>query len=320
MKERFALLSVYDKSGIAELAHVLNQQGFTLLSTGGTARALRSAGFEVRDVSQITGFPEMMEGRLKTLHPVIQGGILGRPEHDGDKAEMEMHGIKPIEFVVGNLYPFNQVVQQESVSWDEALENIDIGGPTMLRAAAKNHHYVTVLCDPGDYSEVMEMLKNQGEVSAEARQRFAVKAIRHTAYYDACISSWLAEHSPGQDDFPGEYAIPLVSRGNLRYGENPHQKAAIYAQRTTHSPSLLTAKQLQGKELSYNNYNDGNAALEILLEFSEPTAIVIKHGVPCAAASASSIARAFAHCYAADPVSIYGGVVALNRPLDRETA
>ncbi|MHA6718553.1 bifunctional phosphoribosylaminoimidazolecarboxamide formyltransferase/IMP cyclohydrolase [Sphingomonas sp. RS6] len=310
-----ALLSVSDKTGIVELGQALAAQGIELVSTGGTATALRNAGLEVRDISDLTGFPEMMDGRVKTLHPKVHGGLLSvrnNPEHQASMAE---HEIAPIDLVVVNLYPFAQTVAK-GADRDEIIENIDIGGPSMVRSAAKNHESVAIVTDPADYALVMG-----GTTTLDQRRKFAAKAYAATAAYDAMISSWFAFADQGEA-FPETLNISLSRGQALRYGENPHQQAAFYAATGPAARGIGQARQVQGKELSYNNYNDADAALELVSEFRDgpPTAVIVKHANPCGVASGATLAEAYAAAFACDTVSAFGGIIAVNRPLDRATA
>lgn len=314
MAIRRALISVYDKSGLIDFARALAEMGVQLISTGGTARCLEEAGLAVTPVQEITGTPEMLGGRVKTLHPRIHGGILARRDDAGQLKELEQLDIGLIDMVVVNLYPFEQTVADPSCTLARALENIDIGGPTMLRAAAKNFPAVIPLCSPGDYQEVVEVLRREGDLSQGLRQRLAVKAFAHTAAYDAAITGWLQK-----DEFPEKLALVLERGSQLRYGENPHQQAALY-KLPGQPDSLAWAQPLQGKELSYNNYNDTDAAFALVSEFAEPAAVAVKHAVPCGVGLGKSPAQAFARARQADPVSIFGGIIAFNRPVDEETA
>jgi phosphoribosylaminoimidazolecarboxamide formyltransferase/IMP cyclohydrolase len=321
-----ALLSVSDKRGLVELAAGLARRGVELLSTGGSARTIQEAGIDVIPISAYTGAPEILDGRVKTLHPKIHGGLLGRdtPEH---REQMAQQGIEPIDLVVVNLYPFQKTVAISGVSLEEAIENIDIGGPSMLRSAAKNHERVAVVCDPDDYSRLLaELAEHDGELSARTRFRLACKAFAHTAAYDAAISGYLSslndDGSGPAQEFPEYLTIQWRRERSLRYGENPHQQAAFY--RDVHpqaEPSVATAQVLQGKELSYNNLLDLDAALDLALEFAEPAAAVIKHSNPCGVAvAASGVAEAFRLARQTDPVSAFGGIVAVNRPVGAELA
>ena len=312
-----ALISVADKSGVKEFAEELVSLGFSILSTGGTAQLLKNAGIPVKEVQEVTSFPEMMDGRVKTLHPKLHGGILMRRDNDGDLELAKEHGIEPVDLVCVNLYPFAATVSREHTI-DEAIENIDIGGPAMVRSAAKNHAFVAVVTSPRQYSEVIRDLRDQGEVSESLRRRFAVEALLHTAYYDSTISMYFWQ-AFGLEGFPQELGLPMKLTSGLRYGENPHQAAAFYREPVL-AGGLSEAKQLQGKELSFCNINDANAALKLVKEFAGPAAVVIKHTNPCGVALGQTIYDAFTKAYAADPVSIFGGIIALNREVDAATA
>jgi phosphoribosylaminoimidazolecarboxamide formyltransferase/IMP cyclohydrolase len=310
-----ALVSVSDKSGLQEFARFLADAGVEILSTGGSAKALRDAGIAVRDVGEHTSFPEIMDGRVKTLHPRIHGGILGR--RDVDAAVMAEHDIPPIDLVVVNLYPFEATVAR-GASFDDCIENIDIGGPALIRAAAKNHAFVTVVTDPADYGAVMdEMRANGGATTAALRRRLAGAAYARTAAYDAAIGRWFA--GIGGETFPKRVTIAGELRQTLRYGENPHQGAAFYVT-GERRPGIATATQLQGKELSYNNLNDTDAAFELVAEFEEPAVAIIKHANPCGVAVAGTLQDAYERALACDPVSAFGGIIAVNRTLDGATA
>ncbi len=319
---RRALLSVFDKTGLADLARHLATSGVELVSTGGTAAALRATGLKVRDVAELTGFPEIMDGRVKTLHPLIHGGLLGRRDKDEHVAAMQKHGIPPIDLLVSNLYPFEQTIAK-GASFEDCIENIDIGGPAQIRAAAKNHDFVAVLTDPGDYAALIaEMRANKGATTLALRRRLAHAAYARTATYDAAIAAWFAERRG--EAFPPRLALPGQLRQTLRYGENPHQTAAFYAGALTAGdrarPGLATATQVQGKELSYNNLNDTDAAFELVAEFDRPAVAIIKHANPCGVAEAASLAEAYRRAFDCDPVSAFGGIVACNRKLDGATA
>ena len=311
-----ALISVYDKTGVVELARALQEAGYTLVSTGGTHRALAEAGLAVEQVSDVTGAPEMLDGRVKTLHPVVHGGLLARrdlPEHMG---ELAARGIDPIDVVVGNLYPFEAAVGREGVSEQAVLENIDIGGPTMLRAAAKNHPAVTVVVDPADYGWVAERLR-AGGTTPEERRRLAATAFSHVAFYDSLVAAWMR----GADDpFPKELSVGVrrVS-GELRYGENPHQRGALYADAPGRG-GVVAAEQLHGKELSYNNILDADAAWRAATEFSEQAVAVIKHTNACGLAVHPDQAEAYRRAFEGDSVSAYGGILGFNRPVTAEAA
>lgn len=313
-----ALISVSDKTGITGLAQALSKRGVEIVSTGGTKKTLEAAGIPVIGVSQVTGFPEILDGRVKTLHPLIHGGLLAKRDQGEHQEQLEAHGIPPFDLVVVNLYPFEQTVAKPDVTYDEAIENIDIGGPAMLRAAAKNHDDLTVIVDPADYPVVLEEIEAHGRVGSTLRQRLAAKAFRHTAAYDARIAAYLSEQSG--ERFPERLTVTYEKAQELRYGENPHQAAAFYRMPGAHPGQIATAEQLHGKELSYNNIADANAALEIVAEFSEPTVVAVKHMNPCGVGSGPDLFTAYQKAYAADPVSIFGGIVATNRPVDRQTA
>jgi len=311
---RYALLSVSDKTGIGDLGRALNELGYTVLSTGGTARALREAGVDVLPVSEHTGAPEIMNGRVKTLHPRIHGGILG--DRDAHAAEAAEQGIPWIDLVAVNLYPFEDTVTSGQVSVAEAVERIDIGGPTMVRAAAKNHRHVTVVVDPGDYDRVIAALR-EDRIQA-LRPELAVKAFRHTARYDAVISGWLGERYD-EHGFARESSVGLRRVQELRYGENPHQQAAFYADWQVQGRSLARATQLQGKALSFNNLADLDGALRAVFEFDEPACAIIKHQNPAGAATGPDLSTAFTRALEGDPVSAFGGIVVFNRPVDGAT-
>ena len=316
-----ALLSVSDKRGLADLGSKLAKAGVELISTGGTARALREAGLDVRDVSDVTGFPEMMDGRVKTLHPAIHGGLLAVRDDPDHAAAMDAHEIGAIDLVVVNLYPFEETVMRGAAR-DEIIENIDIGGPSMVRSAAKNHRYVTIVTDPADYDTLyQELAANDGATTLEFRKTRAAKAFAATATYDAMISQWFA-FADRQQLFPDMLSVNGRKRCELRYGENPHQRAALYAPLGPHGRGIAQAEQLQGKELSYNNYNDADAALELAAEFSgqAPAVVIVKHANPCGVAQRGSLLEAWREALACDSVSAFGGIVAVNMPLDEPTA
>jgi phosphoribosylaminoimidazolecarboxamide formyltransferase/IMP cyclohydrolase len=316
-----ALLSVSDKTGLEALAKALVERGVELVSTGGTAAKLRESGGTVRDVSDFTGFPEMMDGRVKTLHPKVHGGLLGVRDNPEHAAAMAEHEIAPIDLVVVNLYPFEATVAR-GAGRDEIIENIDIGGPSMVRSAAKNHAYVTIVTDPADYQELLaELEANGGSTSLEFRKRMAAKAYALTATYDSMISQWFAYADQGQR-WPDSWTFSAKLKMPLRYGENPHQQAALYVPTGPHSRGIAQAEQVQGKELSYNNLNDANAALELVSEFreSEPSIVIVKHANPCGVAMRGSLLDAWNEALACDSVSAFGGIVASNRPLDAITA
>jgi phosphoribosylaminoimidazolecarboxamide formyltransferase/IMP cyclohydrolase len=318
MKVRRALISVHDKTGIIDFARALAGLGVELLSTGGTARLLRECEVPVRDVSEVTGFPEMLDGRVKTLHPKIHGGILARRDVPAHVEALARHEIPPIDLVVVALYPFEATVARPGVGLAEAIEQIDVGGPTMIRAAAKNHASVAVVTDPGQYDGVLQELRDLGELSAPTRARLAREAFRRTAQYDAAISGYLAGLSPAGPPpaFPHPLRLEAERVMTLRYGENPHQAAALYGLAGEPPVGLAALKQLHGPELGYNNALDFSAALGLLLELDDPAAVVVKHTNPCGVALAGSVGEAMARAKACDPVSIYGGIVGVNRPLD----
>ena len=310
-----ALISVSNKEGILEFAKELAALDYEILSTGGTKKMLQENNVPVTAVDEVTKFPEILDGRVKTLNPLIHGGLLGKFDDPSHQAQMNEHGIEPIEIVCVNLYPFVETISKPNVTWDDAIENIDIGGPTMLRSAAKNHQYVTVIVDSNDYANVLEELKEQGATALETRKRLAAKVFRHTAAYDSYISNYLTEEA-----FPENLTMTYELKQTLRYGENPHQKAAFYQKRLGSDFSLAYATQIHGKELSYNNIQDGNAALQIVKEFDIPAAVAVKHMNPCGVGTGASIEEAFDKAYEADPTSIFGGIIALNREVDVATA
>ena len=316
-----ALLSVSDKSGLVELGQALADCGVELVSTGGTAKALREAGLDVRDISDLTGFPEMMDGRVKTLHPKVHGGLLAVRDNEEHAAAMAEHDIGAIDLVVVNLYPFEATVAK-GAERDEIIENIDIGGPSMVRSSAKNHQFVTIVTDPADYDKLKgELDANDGASSLAFRKAMAAKAFAATAAYDSMISQWFAFADQGQM-FPDMLAINGRNPVELRYGENPHQRAALYTPVGPHARGIAQAEQLQGKELSYNNYNDADAALELCAEFKggDPAVVIVKHANPCGVAQAGSLIEAWENALECDSVSAFGGIVAVNTELDGETA
>ncbi len=322
-KIRRAIISVSDKSGIVMFAKGLVQLGVEILSTGGTAKTLRDNDIPVKEISEYTGFPEMLDGRVKTLHPKIHGGLLGQRSRAEHMAKMKEYGITPIDLVVVNLYPFEATVAKDDCTLEEAIENIDIGGPTMLRSAAKNYPDVTVIVDPEDYESVLSELKEKGEVSIETNFRLAKKVFQHTARYDGAISNYLGLIKNGKKvtSFPETFTFQVKKVQELRYGENPHQKAAFYCEYFFKEPSVSNSIQLHGKELSFNNILDLDSAFETVKEFEEPAAVIIKHNNPCGVAiSSSSLAEAFRKAKDCDPVSAFGGVVGFNREIDEDTA
>ena len=317
---RRALLSVSDKSGVVELARELARRGIEILSTGGTAELLGRQGVTVREVASHTGFPEIMDGRVKTLHPKIHGGLLGR--RGVDDAVMHEHGILPIDLLVVNLYPFAATVAREGCSYPEAIENIDIGGPAMLRAAAKNHAAVLVVVDPRDYPQLLqELADHAGGSSAATRARFAAKAFAHTARYDTMVAAYLAaRHAPEAQPFPDALALMFEKVQDLRYGENPHQLAACYRDVCGAGASVATAQVLQGKDLSFNNLADADTAIECVRQFEQPACVIVKHANPCGAAVAADALTAYEAAYRTDPTSAFGGIIAFNRELDAAAA
>ncbi|HQV72418.1 MAG: bifunctional phosphoribosylaminoimidazolecarboxamide formyltransferase/IMP cyclohydrolase [Xanthomonadales bacterium] len=317
---RRALLSVSDKTGLLDFARGLDALGIGLISTGGTAHTLRDAQLRVTEVGAMTGFPEIMDGRVKTLHPLVHGGLLGR--RGIDDAVMSEHGISPIDLLVVNLYPFDAVTARPDCSLATAIENIDIGGPAMLRAAAKNHEHVIVISDPADYAEVLDALAHGG-TSIEMRRRLAAKAYAHTAGYDGRIAGWLGARTQGETSEPFAPSLHLsyTRKQLLRYGENPHQAAALYVEANVPAGTIAGARVLAGKELSYNNLADADAALECVKAFQRtPACVIVKHANPCGVALATSAREAYEHAYACDPLSAFGGIIAFNHRLDVETA
>jgi len=318
-----ALVSVSDKAGVVEFARALLTHGVEILSTGGTAQLLKLNGVVVTEVSAHTGFPEMMEGRVKTLHPKIHGGILARRDKPDHVRSMEEHGIAPIDMVVVNLYPFARTVAKPGVSMDDAIENIDIGGPAMVRAAAKNHAFVAVVTDPADYEPIIAKMKaNKGRLGLEERYALAAKAFSHTAEYDGMISNWLTARAPGGEAraFPDRFNLQVRLAQTLRYGENPHQAAAFYVERDPPPGTLANFRQLQGKELSYNNIADADAAWECCRTFDVPACVIVKHANPCGVAVADSALAAYRNAFLTDPTSAFGGIIAFNRAVDGATA
>ena len=321
---RRALLSVSNKEGLLDLAHELARRGVTILSTGGTARMLRADGIDAVDVSAVTGFPEIMDGRVKTLHPKIHGGLLGR--RGVDDAVMREHGIEPIDLVVVNLYPFAATIAKPGCTFEDAVENIDIGGPAMVRASAKNHDRVAIVVDPLDYGPVLaEMDRDAGGLGEATRLRLAAKAFAHTAQYDAMVASYLSQATrangggTSSSEFPDLLPLQFRKRLDLRYGENPHQQAAFYVSSDAQGASVGSASQLQGKELSFNNLADADTALECVRQFDVPACVIVKHANPCGVAVADGIREAYDRAYRTDPTSAFGGIIAFNRPLDAAT-
>lgn len=318
MKKR-ALISVSDKTGVIEFAKELENLGYEIISTGGTAKAIHDAGLEVINVSDITGFPECLDGRVKTLHPKIHAGILAmrsNPEHMEQLKQLE---VDTIDIVAINLYPFKQTILKDGVKLEEAIENIDIGGPTMIRAAAKNYQDVAVIVDPADYTVIINELKENQDISKQTKFKLAYKVFEHTSQYDTLIAKYLREQI-GEELFPQNLSLTFEKAQDMRYGENPHQKAVFYKEIGHNKGCLTSAKQLHGKELSYNNINDTNGALDLLREFEEPTIVAVKHANPCGVGSADDIYSAYMKAYEADPVSVFGGIIAANREIDAKTA
>ncbi|MBC1427856.1 bifunctional phosphoribosylaminoimidazolecarboxamide formyltransferase/IMP cyclohydrolase [Listeria fleischmannii] len=309
-----ALISVSDKTGVVEFAKALVNLDFEIISTGGTKKILEENGVVTIGIEEVTEFPEMLDGRVKTLHPMIHGGLLFRRNLETHVKEAKLHGIKPIDLVCVNLYPFQETIQKPDATLSEAIENIDIGGPSMLRSAAKNYQSVTVLVDEADYKPVLAELE-EGEVKDATRAKLAAKVFRHTAFYDALIAGFLTE-----DEFPEKLTIPYDLKQSLRYGENPHQKAAFYKEPLSQGSGISNANQLHGKELSYNNIRDTDAALKLAAEFTEPAAIAVKHMNPCGVGIGETIFDAYEKAYEADKTSIFGGIVALNWEVDAKTA
>ena len=323
IKIQRALISVSDKTGVVELAKALLTHGAEILSTGGTAQLLRLNGVVVTEVADYTGFPEMMQGRVKTLHPKVHGGILARRDRPDHVQAMKDHGIPPIDMVVVNLYPFAQAVAKPGCAMEDAIENIDIGGPAMVRAAAKNHAFVAVVTDPADYPSIIEKMKaNKGRLGFDDRFALAAKAFSHTAEYDGMISNWLtARDSSGKArEFPDRFNLQVRLAQTLRYGENPHQSAAFYAERDPPPGTLANFAQLQGKELSYNNIADSDAAWECCRTFDVPACVIVKHANPCGVAIADAPLGAYRNALLTDPTSAFGGIIAFNRPVDGDTA
>ncbi|MFE4811920.1 bifunctional phosphoribosylaminoimidazolecarboxamide formyltransferase/IMP cyclohydrolase [Peribacillus simplex] len=317
MKKR-ALISVSDKTGIVEFAQGLIEAGFEIISTGGTKKTLQDNGIEVIGISDVTGFPEILDGRVKTLHPNVHGAVLAKHDDKSHAAQLAEHNIEPIQLVCVNLYPFQATISKPEVTVEDAIENIDIGGPTMLRSSAKNHEYVTVIVDSNDYPTVLAELEQNGGVSKTTNRRLAAKVFRHTAAYDAVISEYMTELA--DEENPESLTVTYELKQSLRYGENPHQKAAFYKKPLGSVFSIAEANQLHGKELSYNNINDADAALQIVKEFNEPAAVAVKHMNPCGVGVGATILEAYEKAYEADATSIFGGIIALNREVDKATA
>ncbi|TCT15671.1 IMP cyclohydrolase /phosphoribosylaminoimidazolecarboxamide formyltransferase [Natranaerovirga pectinivora] len=314
-----ALISVSDKTGIVELAKELDKLGVEIISTGGTSKKLQEEGINVINISDVTGFPECLDGRVKTLHPNIHAGLLAMRSNEEHMKQVKELNVDLIDLVVVNLYPFKETILKDGVSREEAIENIDIGGPTMLRSAAKNYQDVAVVVDPRDYSTIIEEVKNKGEVSLETKFYLCKKVFEHTAHYDSLIAKYLIKEV-GEKDLPETITMTFEKVQDMRYGENPHQKAAFYKEIGKTTGALTEAVQLHGKELSFNNINDTNGALELLKEFEEPTIVACKHANPCGVGSGESIFEAYKKAYEADPVSIFGGIIVANREIDEQTA
>ncbi len=313
-----ALISVFDKTGIVDFAKSLDSLGWQIISTGGTSKKLKEEGIQVQDISDLTRFPECFDGRVKTLHPNVEGGILAIRDNENHQKQMSELGVEPIDIVVCNLYPFKQTVLKPGVSHEEIIENIDIGGPTMIRAAAKNYKFVTVITDPEDYPKVIEELQTNGETSASTKEMLAAKVFIHTAHYDALIADYFSERL--EIASPKTLTLTYEKKQDLRYGENPHQSATFYTSIKGTKGTLTSAIQLHGKELSYNNIGDTDGALEALKEFDEPTIVAAKHANPCGVGSADTLLEAYKKAYEADPISIFGGIVAANQEIDGATA
>jgi phosphoribosylaminoimidazolecarboxamide formyltransferase/IMP cyclohydrolase len=320
VKIKRALLSVSDKTGLLEFARVLVDNGVELISTGGTAKAIKEAGLPVKDISEFTGFPEMLDGRVKTLHPMVHGGLLSLRDNFEHMKTIEQHNIKTIDLVCVNLYPFEATIAKPNVELHDAIENIDIGGPSMIRSASKNYRSVTVVVSPARYADIiLEMRENDGATTFKLRQELAIEAFGNTARYDGMIHEYLHKNF-SEKKWPDVFTMSGVKLQEMRYGENPHQGAAFYKEKSNSLPTITNAKQLQGKELSYNNIMDADAALALVKEFNEPAAVIIKHTNPCGAAIASDVFNAFLKAFEADPLSAFGGIVAVNQPVDEGTA
>ncbi len=319
--QKYALLSVSDRKGLVPFAKELKALGFIIISSGGTAKHLKQAGLKVTEAARITKYPPMLDGRVKTLHPLIHGGILADMTNKGHVKEVKKYGITPFSIVVCNLYPFEQVITRPDFTHEEAIENIDIGGPAMVRAAAKNHKNVAIVVDPEDYAQIIAELKEKGEISIATKEKLAFKAFRHTAQYDALIVRYFASRSGIVESFPRESEIMLEKIQDLRYGENPHQKAALYREKGARGEGRVTeAKQLHGKELSFNNIVDMDSAWSCANSFADPTITIVKHNNPCGVAKSNNLCEAYKLALECDPVSAYGGIIAANRRIDEATA
>ena len=313
-----ALISVYDKSGIVEFAKKLKELGWEIISTGGTSRTLKEANIDIIEIEEVTKFPEILDGRVKTLNPNIHGGILYKRDNEEHINTLDKLEINSIDMIVNNLYPFEETLKREGVTHEEIIENIDIGGPSMIRAAAKNYKYVTVVVDPTDYDIIIEELKNNGDTSLETKQYLAAKVFQYTAYYDSLISNYFNQLE--NIDFPDTITLAFKDKRELRYGENPHQKATFYKEMNNLDGTIAGGIQLHGKELSFNNINDSNGALEILKEFEKPTVVAVKHANPCGIGSGENLLEAYNKAYESDKISIFGGIIAANREIDAEVA
>ncbi|HIH16688.1 MAG TPA: bifunctional phosphoribosylaminoimidazolecarboxamide formyltransferase/IMP cyclohydrolase [Candidatus Diapherotrites archaeon] len=320
MKIKTALVSVSSKEGLVPFVKELAGLGIKIVSTGGTARALKQEGLAIQTVEELTGFPEMLDGRVKTLHPKVHGGILANRTDLDHVKQLKEQGIEAIDLVVVNLYPFKETIAKPHASLEEIIENIDIGGPTLIRAAAKNHEFVSVVVNPEWYEFVLEEIRKTGSTSLETRRKLAREAFEYTAWYDALIGQWLGKRFGKPEEFPERFTAPFEKRQALRYGENPHQHAAFYQEPLVAEPCIASAQQVQGKELSFNNVADADAALELVKEFREPAAVIVKHNNPCGAAQAKTLSEAFRDAFECDQTAAFGGVIALNRACDESTA
>lgn len=315
---RRALISVSDKTGVVEFAKELARLGVEIISTGGTYQALQEAGVSVTAISEVTHFPEILDGRVKTLHPMVHGGLLALRDEPSHQAQLQENHIQPIDLVAVNLYPFQQTIAKPDVTMEEAIENIDIGGPSMVRSAAKNYRSVTVIVDPDDYKKVLTEISSSGDTHEKTRQQLAAKAFGHTAAYDSLIAGYFNQQLG--DLFPEQFTVTYRKQQGLRYGENPHQQAAFYREPMAAHGLIATAQQLHGKELSYNNIQDANAAIELVTEFADPVVVAVKHMNPCGVGIGHTIEEAYQKAYEADPVSIFGGIIASNRPINATVA
>lgn len=320
MENKYALISVFDKKGIVDFAKELSNLGISIISTGGTATVLRDSGVKIKEISELTGFPEMLDGRVKTLHPIVHAGILAKRDEKLHMGSLKKHGIKTIDLVVCNLYPFEETIQKPNVSTGEVIENIDIGGPTLIRASAKNYKDVIVLTKPKQYNEILKILKSKKEVSLEQRKRLAIEAFSHTAQYDSIISQYFSKKWT-DEILPENHTFTMRKIQDMRYGENPHQKGAFYkALPIVEEPCISNAKQLQGKELSFNNILDSDCAIECMKEFSDLTCVIVKHATPCGIASSNNLLQAWKDAYATDVYSPFGGIVSFNREVKEDVA